>query len=229
MAAMNTILAPAAGSLAWILYDYVRSKKITSLGYCSGVLAGLVCITPACGFVAPWAAVIIGAVGGLVSNFLCHFKTLAGYDDSMDVFGIHGGVGFVGLILTGVFASSSVINLDGTVLAGGAIEGNWSLVGYQTLAAVVCFAWAFFVTLLLAFLFSKVSFLSLRSTDGDEFDGMDHTMMGEVAYEFVPSSIGFVELQKPKKSPSIQEEKGDNTFREVYNDNYIGQETPLQV
>jgi len=205
MAAMNTILAPAAGSLAWVLYDYARSKKITSLGYCSGCLAGLVAITPGCGFVAPWAAVVIGTTGGLLSNFLCYIKTYVGYDDSMDVFGIHGGVGFVGLILTGVFASSWVINLDGTVLAGGAIEGNWSLVGYQTLAAVVCFAWAFFVTLLLAFLFSKVSFLSLRSTDGDECDGMDQTMMGEVAYQFVPSSPGFVELSKPKKTPSVHE------------------------
>jgi ammonium transporter, Amt family len=82
MAAMNTTIAPIFGSLAWIAVDYSKSRKIGSVSYCSGVLAGLVAITPACGFVPCWAAIIIGLIAGVFGHFVCSMKTIIGYDDS---------------------------------------------------------------------------------------------------------------------------------------------------
>src|SRR6476661_421801 len=100
---MNTTVAPIFASLAWVLRDYYATRRITSLSYCSGALAGLVAITPACGFVPPWAAIIIGILGALFSHFLCAIKVRIGYDDTLDAFAVHGGSGFLGLILTGFF------------------------------------------------------------------------------------------------------------------------------
>ena len=187
---MNTTVAPIFASITWVLRDYVKSKKISSLSYCSGVLAGLVAITPACGFVPPWAAIIIGILGALFSHFLCALKFTVGYDDTLDAFGVHGGSGFLGLILTGVFASSEIALMDGTINGGGGfINGNWKQVGYQTIAALVSSAWCFVITYLLAFGFSKVPALSLRSTLQDELLGLDYVELGEKAYELASNAV----------------------------------------
>lgn len=187
---MNTTIAPVFASLAWVLRDYVKSKKITSLSYCSGVLAGLVAITPACGFVPPWAAIVIGILAGLFSHFLCAIKFTVGYDDTLDAFGVHGGSGFLGLILTGFFASSDIAKMDGTVNGGGGfINGNWRQVGYQTGAAVVVAAWCFVITYLLALIFSKIPALSLRCTVQDELLGLDYVQLGEKAYELASNAV----------------------------------------
>lgn len=185
MAAMTTTVAAFMGSLSWVLLDYYRAKKIFSLGYCSGLLAGLVAITPACGFVSPWAAIIIGILAGLFSNVVCHGKNYFGYDDSMDVFGIHGASGFLGLVLTGVFGSASVAAMDGTIIPGGWIDGNWKQVGIQLAGASVITVWSFLVTLILAFIFSKIPALSLRCSPDDEKTGLDHVAIGEAAYELI--------------------------------------------
>jgi Amt family ammonium transporter len=190
MAAMNTTIAPIFGSLAWIAVDYAKSGKIGSISYCSGVLAGLVAITPACGFVPPWAAIVIGTIAGVFGHFACSMKITIGYDDTLDAFGIHGANGFLGLILTGVFASSEIAAMDGTLNDGGGfLNGNWIQVGYQTAAAVVITVWCFFVTYLLAFIFSKIPALSLRCDVQDELKGLDYVQLGEKAYELASNAV----------------------------------------
>ncbi|KAJ3369916.1 hypothetical protein HDU91_006764 [Kappamyces sp. JEL0680] len=223
MAALTTTIAAAAGSLSWVLFDYARSKKLTSLGYCSGALAGLVAITPACGFVSPWASIVIGTLAGLFSNWICHAKVYLGYDDTMDCFGIHGASGFLGLILTGVFGSSWVASLDGTAIPGGGIDGHWIQVGYQTAGAVTVFFYAFIVTLVLAWGFSLVPSLALRSSVEDEAMGLDEAEMGEVTYDVQLNEVTHSVLasmnDKKEKDPLLglpEVPSRPNTAIEIY-------------
>jgi Amt family ammonium transporter len=204
MAALNTTLAASAASISWTLLDYSRTKKLSGLGFCSGVLAGLVAITPGCGFVAPWAAIIIGFIGGAVSNYGCRVKEMLGYDDSLDAFGIHGIVGFFGMIMTGVFASKSIAALDGTVIPGGAVDGNWIQVWYQTAAALSCLVYAFFGTLLLAYTIDKIPGMNLRFAESHEVIGGDSHEMGEVAYEMIMSN--YSELKKEPTNVTLAKE-----------------------
>ena len=105
MACVVTNLAASAGGITWMLLDYRLEKKWSTIGFCSGAIAGLVAITPASGFVPPWAAFIIGIAGGLCCNFATKLKFVIGVDDSLDIFAIHGIGGMVGNVLTGIFGA----------------------------------------------------------------------------------------------------------------------------
>jgi Amt family ammonium transporter len=204
VAALNTALSASAASVSWVLLDYIRTKKLSGLGYCSGVLAGLVAITPGCAFVEPWAAVIIGFLGGIVSNFGCRFKEMLGYDDSLDAFGIHGIVGFFGNIATGFLASKSIAALDGTVIPGGAlIDGHWMQVWYQLAGSLAALGYAFFGTLFIAFVIDKIPGMRLRFTEHEELTGGDSHEMGEVAYDMVHYT--FADLHKRKTKQETHE------------------------
>ncbi|GAV06810.1 hypothetical protein RvY_16735-2 [Ramazzottius varieornatus] len=131
MAATVTTISAAAGGLTWIFVDYGFTRKLSALSFCSGVVAGLVGITPAAGFVAPWAAIVIGFLVSIICNGWVRFKKRLRFDDSFDAFSVHGCGGFLGNILTGVFAQKWVGRLDGTEIDGGWLEGNWIQVAYQ--------------------------------------------------------------------------------------------------
>jgi Amt family ammonium transporter len=107
--------------------DYMSSRKMSGVSFCSGVLAGLVTITPGSGFVSPWASVIFGIVGAASCNLAVRAKEHLGYDDQLDAFGLHGVGGMVGAILTGIFHQGFITTLDGGSSNGGAIEGTSSL------------------------------------------------------------------------------------------------------
>jgi Amt family ammonium transporter len=110
---VSTHLAAAAGTLAWAGLEWLKRGKPSILGACSGAVAGLVCVTPAAGFVTPESGMILGVIAGAVCYFACTtIKSKFGYDDSLDAFGVHGVGGFVGAILTGVFANSTVSGND---------------------------------------------------------------------------------------------------------------------
>jgi Amt family ammonium transporter len=203
ISALNTILSAAAGSVSWVLIDYVRTQKLSGLGFCSGVLAGLVAITPACGFVEPWAAIVIGFFGGIVSNYGCRFKEMLGFDDALDAFGIHGIVGFYGNIATGFLASKGIAAMDGSVIAGGAIDGNWIQVWYQLAGSLACLGYSFFGTLTIAYIVDKIPGLRLRFTEEEELAGGDLQEMGENAYEMVHHT--FADLHKRKAKQVTQE------------------------
>ena len=105
MAAVVTNLAASVGGVTWCLLDYRLEQKFSLVGFCSGVVAGLVCITPGSGFVPPWAAVVYGVVSGSACNYATKFKFYWGVDDALDIFAIHAVGGFCGNILTAFFAA----------------------------------------------------------------------------------------------------------------------------
>ena len=188
MACMVTNVAGAAGALTWVFIDQIKNRKLSGVGFCSGALAGLVAITPASGYVAPWAAIVIGIVASIVCEFAVSSKEFLGVDDALDVFGLHGVGGIIGTLFTGLFAQKWVAALDGTVINGGAIEGNWIQVGYQLAAIVVVCAYAFFGSLLILFVINKIPGLHLRTDPHEEEMGGDLGEMGETAYEFIGAS-----------------------------------------
>ncbi|KAI9005384.1 ammonium transporter AmtB-like domain-containing protein [Gaertneriomyces semiglobifer] len=187
MACLVTTLATASGSLAWVLYDYSQHAKLSGLGYCSGAVAALVGITPAAGFVAPWAAIIIGAVTAVICNMACRLKNKLGFDDSLDAWGVHGVGGVVGNLLTAIFAQKWITLLDGAETDGGWVDGNWKQMGYQIAGTVAIAAWSFVVSCLILYVINKIPGLHLRPTESEEHIGNDLGEMGEIAYEIVPS------------------------------------------
>ncbi|KAJ3199442.1 hypothetical protein HK099_003173, partial [Clydaea vesicula] len=173
MAAMVTTLCASFSGISWVLFEYLFTKKLSGVGFCTGAITGLVVITPASGFVAPWAAAIMGIIGGISVNLALKFKDWLGYDDALDAFGIHGMGGLVGNVLTGVFAQSWVASLDGAVNPGGAVEGHWILIGYQLVACVSIAFYSFVVTYLILMVINKIPGLSLHFTPEQELIGSD--------------------------------------------------------
>ncbi|MFO0671099.1 MAG: ammonium transporter, partial [Polyangiaceae bacterium] len=177
LAFMTTHAGAAGGALGWVFVEWAHRKKPTALGVASGLVAGLVAVTPAAGYVQPWAAVVIGGVGAAA----CYLGVLAkykyGYDDSLDAFGVHGVGGLVGALLTGVFADKRVnaAGADGLVYGGGIRQ-----LGLQALACVASAAYAALVTFVLLKLIDKA--LGLRVSASDEREGLDTTQHGEEAY-----------------------------------------------
>jgi Amt family ammonium transporter len=180
-----THFAAAAGGLAWAGMEWLTRGKPSVLGAASGVVAGLVCITPASGFVNPMPAIILGLAAGVVCYFACTaVKSKFGYDDSLDAFGVHGIGGTLGAILTGVFAtravSQPVLNPNGLPL--GVTEGGSLLMG-QVVAVVVVWAYAIVVTFVILKVLDAV--MGLRVPANDEIQGLDLSQHGEEGYIFI--------------------------------------------
>jgi Amt family ammonium transporter len=173
MVALSTQVATAAAAVAWMVVEWIIHRKPTILGVCSGAIAGLVAITPACGYVDPVGGLWIGIAAGVICYFASTvLKKLIGYDDSLDVFGVHAVGGIVGALLTGVFAREAI---GGTA---GLLEGNAAQVGiqaYGVLATIVWCALASFVILIII----RILF-GLRVSEADEVEGLDATLHGEV-------------------------------------------------
>ncbi|PUE57117.1 ammonia channel protein [Limnohabitans sp. Rim8] len=184
LAFVNTLVATAAATLAWIAGEALSKGKASMLGAASGAVAGLVAITPACGFVGPMGAIVIGAAGG----FLCLWgvnglKRLLGADDSLDVFGVHGVGGIVGALLTGVFAAPS---LGGTGIfdyVANAVSPEYSIGGQvliQLEAVVTTIVWSGVVSYIAYKIVDMV--LGLRVSEEEEREGLDISSHGETAY-----------------------------------------------
>lgn len=171
LAFATTTIAPAAAGLTWMIAEWIHSGKPSALGFGSGVVAGLVVITPAAGFVQPGAAIILGVVAGMVCYGGVMMKAKLKYDDSLDAFGVHGIGGTTGALLTGVFA---------TVGATGLMSGNVKQFVTQVIAVVAAGAYAFIVTLVIAFVLNKT--IGLRVEKEDEIMGLDQTQHSESAY-----------------------------------------------
>jgi len=173
---INTNTATAVAALAWMFTEWAVTKKPTVLGIASGMIAGLVAITPAAGFVNIVGSVIIGAIAG----FLCYFSVTAmkpklGYDDALDVFGIHGSAGIIGAILTGVFADPS-INEAGKGLLYGNPEQLWT----QIVAVLVTIVYTAIMTAVI-FLIIRI-FMKMRVSEEEEITGLDSSQHSERAY-----------------------------------------------
>jgi Amt family ammonium transporter len=175
LALLNTILATAAAALAWLAVEVVLTKKPSMLGVASGAIAGLVAVTPAAGLVGPMGALVLGALGGLACFWgVTSLKKSFGYDESLDVFGIHGIGGIVGAIGTGVFVSPA--------LGGTGVDGYemGSQVVTQTLGVLIAIGWSGTVSLVLFKLIDMT--IGLRVTEENEREGLDTTSHGERAY-----------------------------------------------
>lgn len=171
-----------------MLFDYRHEKKLSGLGFCCGSVAGLVGITPGSGFVAPWAALIIGFLSSITCNLGCRLKHHLGYDDALDVFGTHGLGGLFGNILVGIFAQKWVAELDGQKIKGGWVDGHWMQVPLQMAGSFAGAAWSFVLTFAILMILRHIPFLSLRLNPEDEELGMDLAVMGETAISVVDPS-----------------------------------------
>ncbi|ACF45188.1 ammonium transporter [Prosthecochloris aestuarii DSM 271] len=176
-----TQIAAAAGASAWMLIEAVLYKKATSLGVVSGILAGLVAITPAAGVVQPGGAIIIGAVASLFCFLAIQVKNKAGYDDSLDAFGIHGVGGIVGALVLTFFIRESWM-ADAAVAAGGSWT-VWQQFGIQAAAVGVTIVYAAVMSVILLFLVEKI--VGFRLGETQEMSGLDHSLHGEQGYGLI--------------------------------------------
>ena len=175
LALLNTMLATAAAALAWMLIEALVTKKPSMLGIASGAIAGLVAVTPAAGLIGPMGSIILGAIGGIACFFaVTSLKKALGYDESLDVFGIHGVGGIVGAIGTGIFVSPALggVGVDGYDMG--------SQVTTQTLGVLVAIGWSGTVSFVLFKLIDLT--IGLRVKEEDEREGLDTTSHGERAY-----------------------------------------------
>jgi Amt family ammonium transporter len=173
LALVNTHLAAATGALSWVVIESFRLKKATMLGVASGLVAGLVGITPAAGFVEPRAALVIGALAGLACYGGVLLKGRLGYDDALDAFGVHGVGGAAGALLTGAFASAAYTSDHH--------GGSLGRVGEQALGLLAAGAWAAVVTYLLLKVIGALTG-GLRGEPEIEYEGLDGALHGERAY-----------------------------------------------
>lgn len=179
----TTHFSAAAGLLGWVIYDLLTIGKATVLGAASGLVAGLVCITPAAGFVSFMPALVMGFAAGLVCATACgKLKPSMGYDDSLDAFGVHGVGGTLGAILTGVFATRAAWNIDeGRPL--GLIEGESRVLIGQIVAVAVTWIFSIVATFIILKVIDGV--MGLRVSDEGEVKGLDVSQHGEEGYIFV--------------------------------------------
>ena len=177
LAFINTQVATGAAVLAWLGTERLRDGHATTLGAASGAVAGLVAITPACGFVNPLGAIAIGLVAGGACAFAVTFKHRLGYDDALDVVGVHLVGGLVGTLMIGVVADPQFAAGYESVLSG----GSFTLLGKQALAAGAVVAYSFVVTLLIALVLKAT--IGLRVGEDEEVTGIDQVTHAETAYE----------------------------------------------
>jgi len=177
-ALVATQVAAAAGAMTWLIIESYHQGKATALGFASGILAGLVAVTPAAGVVQPYGAMALGILASCVCYLAIQLKNKMGYDDSLDAFGIHGVGGIAGALLLTFFIRPSWMK-EASEAAG----GMWTTLqqlGVQALAVGIAIAYSAAMTLLLVFLLNKV--IPLRSSGEDEMAGLDRTYHGERGY-----------------------------------------------
>ncbi|TYB43326.1 ammonium transporter [Actinomadura chibensis] len=179
VAFVNTLAAACAAAVAWIVVEKVRDGASTTLGIASGIVAGLVAVTPACAFVTPLGAIALGLVAGAVCAFAVSLKYKLGYDDALDVVGVHMVGGIVGALLIGLLATTAVNGAGADGLLAG---GGFGLLGKQAVAVLATLAYSFVVTFAIAKVIDLV--MGFRISVDDETAGIDGTVHAETAYDF---------------------------------------------
>ena len=185
LALINTQVATAAALAGWLLVEKIRQGHPTSLGAASGAVAGLVAITPACAFVAPWAAVVIGLIAGILCSLASGLKYRFNLDDSLDVVGVHLVAGIWGSLAIGFFGASSVnsVGVDGLFYGGGT-----ELLAKQTIGVALVGVYSFIATLIIGYAIEKT--IGFRVKRDVEVAGIDLNEHAETAYEMTSSSRG---------------------------------------
>ena len=176
VAFLNTDVAASFAAVAWMLVGWWRAKRPTFVGLLTGAVAGLATITPAAGYVSPLAAVIIGIASGIVCYFAVALKNRLQWDDALDVWGVHGVGGALGIVLLGVFASSA-FNPAGV---DGLLRGNPAFLGKQIFSVALSSLWAFAFTYGMLWVIERVTPVKVDQTDEER--GLDEALHGETAY-----------------------------------------------
>jgi Amt family ammonium transporter len=180
---INTQIATAVGGLAWIATEWVKDGRPTTVGFASGAVAGLVAITPACGSINSIGALVLGIVVGIICALAVGLKYKLGFDDSLDVVGVHLVGGIVGTLFVGFMATAAVngVGVDGLFYGGGGHQ-----LGVQAIAAAAVFGYSFTVSFILGKLIDKT--IGFRISEEAEIDGIDNAEHSETGYDF--SNLG---------------------------------------
>jgi Amt family ammonium transporter len=179
----TTHFSAAAGLLGWVMYEWLTHGKPTVLGAASGLVAGLVCITPAAGFVNLMPALIMGFAAGVICAIACgKLKPALGYDDSLDAFGVHGVGGTLGAVLTGVFATRAAWDIDSGNKLGITDGGGTDVLIGQVAAVLITWVFSIVGTFILLKVIDVV--MGLRVSEQDEVRGLDVSQHGEEGYIF---------------------------------------------
>jgi len=191
VAFVTTNVATGAAMLGWAFVDWVRQRRVTSLGAVSGAVAGLVAITPAAGFVSPLSAILLGLVAGIVCAYAVGLKTKLGFDDALDVVGVHGVGGIVGALSLGFLANTAVNPAGANGLFHG---GGLTLLGHQAIAVIAAVAFAFCASWILLKLIDLA--IGLRVSDEEEAMGIDKAYHEEDGYVFAEPALATVGRRK---------------------------------
>ncbi|MFI1155268.1 ammonium transporter [Streptomyces sioyaensis] len=186
VAFVNTQVATAAAMLGWLAYEKLRHGSFTTLGAASGAVAGLVAITPACGAVSPLGSIAVGVIAGVLCAMAVNLKYKLGYDDSLDVIGVHLVGGVVGSLLIGFFATGGVQSKAKGLFYGGGFEQ----LGKQTVGVVCVLLYSLVVSYVLAKVIDLV--MGFRVTEDEEVAGIDQAAHAETAYDFTGAGGGTV-------------------------------------
>jgi Amt family ammonium transporter len=188
---VTTNVATGAAMLGWALVDYLRHRRVTSLGAVSGAVAGLVAITPAAGFVSPLSAIAIGVLAGIICSYAVGMKLKFGYDDTLDVVGVHAVGGIVGALSIGFVASKAVnpAGADGLFHGGG-----FTLLGHQAIAVIAAAAFAFCASWILLKLIDLT--IGLRVSHDQEIMGLDKGLHAEDGYVFAEPAYEAASVKK---------------------------------
>ncbi|WP_329425467.1 ammonium transporter [Streptosporangium sp. NBC_01495] len=198
LAFMNTQIATAAAAGAWLVVEKMRDGHATSLGVASGAVAGLVAITPACGFVDPWAALLLGLIAGAVCAYAVGLKYKFGYDDSLDVVGVHLVGGVIGAVSLGFIAAYPFLEQQSTGLLYG---GGFKQLGLQILGPVAVGAYSFIITWIIAKIIDKT--MGFRIGAEEEITGVDITSHAETGYDLgTIHSSGVAAVNGPAPTPA---------------------------
>jgi ammonium transporter, Amt family len=189
----NTMVATATAVLGWLLVERIRDGHPTSLGAASGAVSGLVAVTPACAFLAPWAAVLLGLLAGAICALAVGLKWRFGYDDSLDVVGVHLFGGLVGCLYLGFFATTAVneVGRDGLFYGGGL-----DLLIDQATGAFSVMLYSFILALVIGFLIQKT--IGFRVTEETEISGIDLVEHAEAGYDLTSVGAGGVPSSRPQ-------------------------------
>jgi ammonium transporter, Amt family len=176
-----THFGAAAAAIGWCLAEWIKNGRASALGAISGSVAGLVAITPAAGFVGPMPALAIGLIAGIFCFWMVtKFKSIFGYDDALDAFGVHGAGGTIGAILTGVCAQAVINPIFGDGKPVGGLDGHWSQVGNQLVGVAIAWVLAVVGTIIILKVVEVTT--GLRVTEEQEVEGLDITLHGEEGY-----------------------------------------------
>ncbi len=176
VAFLNTDVAASFGAVAWLAVDWLFGRKPHFIGLLTGAVAGLATITPAAGYVSPSTAVLIGTVAGVVCYLAVSLKNKLGWDDALDVWGVHGVGGLLGIVLLGIFATTA-FNPNGV---DGLLAGNAAFLGKEIGAVALSSVWAFAFTYAMLFVIDRIT--PVRVSEAQEESGLDDALHGESAY-----------------------------------------------